>query len=159
MINVSISKEDEKDSLEKIYQEAYPYFLKVEGRAPLKALDDCREIIGNPPIDLKIICYTVRFNNEVAGWAWILENTDNYYILHFYISDSFKRKSVGRLAIAEFDKLYKQKGYSRSELLVSASNYVGLKFWTNLGYREILFVESPEEHGTSSVEIGLGRNF
>lgn len=158
--SISLSVEKEKEELQNLYEEACPHFLKVEGREPLKPLEDIRKLIGNPQEE-PINCYTFYFGEEIAGYAWLLEKPgEYYYILHFYIGNCYRRKGVGKEAILAFDEIYKQKGISRSELLVSGSNYLGLIFWVSLGYNTILYVEAPEENlPTSSVEIELARDF
>lgn len=161
MIKIAKSTNDHQESLNQIFEESIPYFLKVEGREPLKPLEDIREKIGNPPISINITCFTIFFNNEIAGYTWILEeSTEFYYILHFYVKDSLKRKNIGRSTIELLDNLYRQKGINTCQLLVSGSNYLGLKFWTEIGFDKIVYVEAPDENSsTCSVEIELERSF
>ena len=45
------------------------------------------------------------------------------------------------------------KGFLTSELLVSGSNYLGLKFWLSVGFNKLLYVEAPEENGRT--ETGM----
>lgn len=159
--SVSISVESELDCLNTLYEEARPHFLQVEGRVPLKPLEDIREMIGNPPEDELLFGYTIYYGEEIAGYAWLLEKPNEYYyLLHFYIGNAFKRKGIGKHAVLAFDTLFKQKGISRSELMVSGSNYLGLSFWVSIGYNHIMHVEAPEENSpTTSVELELGRQF
>lgn len=144
-----------------LYEEAIPHFEQVEGRRPLKPLVDIRELIGNPPLDQEVACYTIYFNQRIAGYAWILLKPDlYYYILHFYVGNQFKRQKIGQGAVQALDVLFKQKGIHRLELMVSGANYLGLVFWTSVGYNQIIYVEAPEENSlTSSVELELAREF
>ncbi|HCM90222.1 MULTISPECIES: hypothetical protein [Vagococcus] len=121
MIKIAKSTNDHQESLNQIFEESIPYFLKVEGREPLKPLEDIREKIGNPPISINII---------------------------------------GRSTIELLDNLYRQKGINTCQLLVSGSNYLGLKFWTEIGFNKIVYVEAPDENSpTCSVETELERSF
>ena len=159
-IEVSVSVEGERARLNQLYQEACPHFKKVEGRPPLKPLDDITGLIGDPPEGEQVICYTIYADTMIAGYAWLLEKpTSYYYILHFYIGNHFKRKGIGKAAVLAFDRIYRAKGISRSELLVSGANYLGLIFWVSLGYNTIIQIEEPEKWQTTSVEIELARNF
>ncbi|WP_314064872.1 GNAT family N-acetyltransferase [uncultured Vagococcus sp.] len=159
-IRVSQSVFQEKTSLSFLYEEACPHFMQVEGRRPLKPLEDIREHIGVPPEEV-VTCYTIYYGNDVAGYAWILEKPKiYYYILHFYIGDDFKRRGIGKEALLAFDAIYKKKGISQSELLVSGSNYFGLAFWVSMGYNSIVYFEAPAENSpTTSVELELAREF
>ena len=161
MIKITKSTDNHQESLNQIFEESIPYFLKVEGREPLKPLEDIREQIGNLPASVNITCFTIFFNNEIAGYTWILEeSTEFYYVLHFYVKDSLKRQNIGRSTIELLDNLYRQKGINTCQLLVSGSNYLGLKFWTEIGFNKIVYVEAPDENSpTSTVEIELERTF
>ncbi|MHC5250302.1 GNAT family N-acetyltransferase [Enterococcus sp. LJL90] len=160
-IYMKISQMADQEKLMALFAEAKPYFIQVEGREPLEPLADIRKKIGNPPPDETVSCYTIFFNEQVAGYTWILVKPQQYYyILHFYIADKFKRKGVGKEIVKQLDELFHQQNIKRSELMVSASNYFGLKFWTSVGYDRIIYVEAPEENSlTLSVELELMREF
>lgn len=161
MIKIIKSTNEHSKCLNEIFEESIPFFIQVEGRKPLEPLTCIRGKIGNPPPSIKTMCFTIFFNDEIAGYTWILEEKIKYYyILHFYIKDSFKRKSIGRETIKALDKIYRKKGIKTCQLQVSGSNYIGLKFWTNIGFNKIIYVEAPEENSlTSSVELELERSF
>lgn len=160
-VTVSISQPKELKELQAIYLESKNYFMLVEGREPLKPLEDITKKIGNPPKDQEILCHTIYNNQEIVGYTWTLEKPrEYYYILHFYIKNSCKRKGFGKKAIEQLDNIFAKRNINRSELLVSGSNYLGLKFWTSIGYDKIIYVEAPEENSlTTSVELELSRNF
>lgn len=160
-VRIATSKKEELLSLNEIFLESKNYFMSVEGREPLKPFEDIRKIIGNPPADKEIICHTIFYDEEIVGYVWTLEEPNQYYyILHFYIKNSHKRQGIGRHAISKLDSKFSQKNISKSELLVSGSNYLGLKFWTDIGYDKIIYIEAPTENSlTTSVEIELSRSF
>lgn len=77
-----------------------------------------------------------------------------YYILHFIITNNFRRHKFGTKVLKALDNIYKEK-YDKSELLVSSKNYIGLNFWVKNGYTEITRVFSSEEQNTISTELNL----
>jgi len=160
-VRLAISKKEDVLSLNEIFLESKDYFISVEGREPLKPFEDIREIIGNPPNDKEILCHTVFYDKEIVGYIWTLEEPNKYYyILHFYIKNSHQHKGIGRRSIFLLDSIFLEKNINKSELLVSGSNYLGLKFWTNVGYDKIIYIEAPNENSlTTSVEIELARSF
>ena len=131
--------------------------MEVEGRPPVSAFDDIYEAVPELPKDKPARCYAFLFDDEAAGYAWILEDDeeDLYYILEFTVAEKFRRKKVGTLALKALDELYKK--YTYSELLVSAKNFMGLNFWVQSGYTEITLVLPPEEQNTVAVEMNLRR--
>ena len=159
MSELILTSEFEKyrDSLESICRESTPFFMEVEGRPPVSALDDIYEAVPELPKDKPARCYAFLFDGEAAGYAWILEDDeeDLYYILEFTVAEKFRRQKVGTLALKALDELYKK--YTYSELLVSANNYSGLNFWVRSGYTEITLVLPPEAQNTVAVEMSLRR--
>lgn len=160
-VRIATSQKEELVDLQEIFLESKNYFMDVEGREPLKPFEDIRKIIGNPPEKEEIVCHTIFYNEEIVGYIWTLEKPSQYYyILHFYIKNSHKRKGIGRNSISILDSIFSEKNINKSELLVSGSNYLGLKFWTNIGYDKIIYIEAPDENSlTTSVEIELSRIF
>lgn len=160
-VRITISKKEELLELQEIFLESKDYFMSVGGREPLKPFEDIRQIIGNPPKDEEIFCHTVFSGEEIVGYIWTLEKPNQYYyILHFYIKNTHKHKGIGRKTISLLDAMFLEKNINKSELLVSGANYLGLKFWTTIGYDKIIYVEAPDENAvTTSVEIELSRYF
>ncbi|WP_313466767.1 GNAT family N-acetyltransferase, partial [Carnobacterium sp.] len=146
LVKLTVSTEEEKKELNQLFEEAKPYFLKVEGREPLAPLIDIDTVIPNIPKEL-VYCLSIRYLNQLVGYIWIFEESKtNFYILHMYISDKFKKQGLGKLAIYELDNYYLKRDFLTAELLVSGSNYLGLKFWTAVGFDKIIYIEAPEEN-------------
>lgn len=145
-----------RKSLEKIHIDSVDYFMSVEGRSPLSPFEDIYRAIPGLPENCPIACYAFLFNEEIIGYAWVMEEipADQYYILHFVIADRYRRCKLGTMALNALDELFKDK-YNRSELLVSSTNFAGLNFWVKNGYTEISGVYPPEAQNTLSVEMEL----
>lgn len=129
---------------------------KLRGREPLAPLIDINTVIPNIPKEL-VKCLSIRYLNHLIGYIWLFEKSEtNYYILHMYVSKKYRKLGLGTLAVHELDNYYLDRGFLTAELLVSGSNYLGLKFWTSVGFDKIIYVEAPEENAvTSSVELEL----
>lgn len=159
IIRLSSSIKKERQELNNIFEEARPYFNQVEGRDPLPPLIDIQTIIPSIPKELTK-CLSIYYLDQLIGYLWVWEESKtNIYILHLYIREKHRKLGLGKLAIQTLDKQYLDKGFLTSELLVSGSNYLGLKFWLSVGFNKLLYVEAPEENGpTSSVEIELQKD-
>lgn len=154
VICLSVSKVEEKDVLNQIYLEAKPYFNRVEGRNPLPPLT-INEAIPEIPQHC-CHCLSIYYVEQLIGYLWCFEESPtNVYILHFYIKKNYRNLGFGKLALKELEKIYTTKNFQTAELLVSGSNYLGLKFWTVNGFTTIRQVSKPEEMQTSSVELEL----
>ncbi len=97
-IEVSVSVEGERARLNRLYQEACPHFKKVEGRPPLKPLDDITGLIGDPPEGEQVICYTIYADAMIAGYAWLLEKPTSYYYIFISAIILNEKASVKRLS-------------------------------------------------------------
>ncbi|MBP5605831.1 MAG: GNAT family N-acetyltransferase [Ruminiclostridium sp.] len=150
--------EKNREELDKICNESTAHFMKVEGRPPLTAFCDIHKEVPELPGGFPVTCYAVLCGGEVAGYAWVMDDTDKklYYILEFIIGERFRRKKVGSETLRALDDFYSE--YSISELLVSANNYEGLNFWVKNGYTEITLVLPPEAQDTVAVEMNLRRH-
>lgn len=158
MIRYELSNEQYKLELNVLFEESKPYFNEVEGRDPLPPLIDINKIIPEIPKD-RCHCMSIFYKDKLVGWMWIFDESDDcYYILHMYIGLEYRQKGIAKKVIELLEEDYRNRGFSRSELLVSGSNYQGLKFWTGVGYDKITFIEAPDEGAvTSSVELGLSK--
>ena len=145
-----------KENLERIYEESIEYFMEVEGRRPLSPFDDIHSIEPGIPQQNPIQCYAFLFEGQIVGYSWVMEDISDecYYILHFIITNNFRRHKFGTKVLKALDNIYKEK-YDKSELLVSSKNYTGLNFWVKNGYTEITRVFSSEEQNTISTELNL----
>ncbi|MGT2783905.1 GNAT family N-acetyltransferase [Streptococcus merionis] len=158
-VTICESSDVELEQLMQLYDEACPYFQEVEGRNPLKPITGIDETL--PWISRDAChCWSIYAADSLVGYAWTLdESANSFYLLHFYISETYQRRGIARQAILALDDYYLQRGYQTSELLVSALNGKGLKFWIAVGYTQISLVESADEGlTTKSVEIGLRKN-
>ncbi|MFS1030050.1 GNAT family N-acetyltransferase [Enterococcus casseliflavus] len=96
----------------------------------------------------------------MIGYLWVFEDSpSSIYILHFYISKKYRNCGFGKLAIKELENRYIEKQLEKAELVVSASNYVGLQFWKSMGFDKIINIYDMEQMGTNSIEIELQKHF
>ena len=156
-LNPSVSLE--KNNLNHIFEEAKPYFNKVEGRDPLPPLENIESIIPELYND-DCHCLSIFYLNTIIGYLWVFEDSpSSMYILHFYISKKYRNCGFGKLAIKELENRYAEKQLEKAELVVSANNYVGLKFWKSTGFDKIISIYHVDQLGTNSVEIELQKQF
>lgn len=155
-ISVSLSVAAEASALHAIYQEARPYFQQIEGRDPLAPLGDIQTRIPGIPVD-RTFCLTFYHDKQIIGYAWIFaETATNIYLLHFYISQANRRQGLGSASIHAICQQYRQQGYQTMRLMVSATNYLGLKFWVAVGFTHLCYVEAPPENTpTKGIELEL----
>ena len=155
-IAVSPSVANELPVLNTIYQEAQPYFQQIEGRDPLAPLGDIHAVIPEIPVD-RTHCLTLYHDEQIIGYAWTFaETSTNIYLLHFYISQANRRRGLGRACMQALGRQYRQQGYQTIRLMVSAANYLGLKFWVAVGFTHLCYVEAPPENTpTKAIELEL----
>lgn len=155
-VTVSPSVVNELPTLNTIYQEARPYFQQIEGRDPLAPLGDIHAIIPEIPVDWTH-CLTLYHDEQIIGYAWtFVETSTNIYLLHFYISQANRRQGLGRASIQALCHQYQLQDYQTMRLMVSAANYLGLKFWIAVGFTHLCYVEAPPENTpTKAIELEL----
>ncbi len=159
LITLKKSEAIEKNVLNQIFEEAKPHFNKVEGRDPLPPLINIESVIPELSND-DCHCLSVFYLNTIIGYLWVFEDSlSSTYILHFYISEKYRKCGFGKLAIKELEKSYVKKQVETAELIVSANNYVGLKFWQSTGFDKILNIYNIDQVETSSIEIELQKQF
>lgn len=154
-VSLREAKTTEKTSLYPIFEEAKPYFNKIEGRDPLHPLMPINELIPDIPAE-HCHCFSIYYGETIIGYLWVLNDSpSSYYILHFYISQKYRNLGLGKLAIKELEGTYNLNQLEKAELVVSANNYLGLRFWKSVGFTNILNVYKEEDIGTTSVELEL----
>ena len=155
LIRLAIANQAEKEQLNQIFEETKPHFQRVEGRDPLPPLIDIQTVIPGIPPE-KCHCLSIYYLKQIIGYLWVFEDSPtNFYLFHFAIREKYRGLGLAGLAMNELEKNYGQKNYQTAELFVSGANYLGLKFWTTLGFTKILNVYPPEDLGTASVELEL----
>lgn len=159
LITVKHSNAIEKNELNRIFEEAKPHFNKLEGRDPLPPLINIERII--PELSNNDChCLSIFYLNTVIGYLWVFDDSlSSIYILHFYISEKYRNRGFGKLAVKEWEKRYAEKQLKKAELVVSANNYVGLKFWKSMGFDKIINIYAVDQVGTNSIEIELQKQF
>lgn len=154
LIKVLQSKESERVRLEQIYREAIPHFEKVEGRLPLAPLVAINEVIPDIPKE-SCQCLSIYYLKQLIGYLWIFEDSStSFYILHFYVSENYRGLGLAGQAMDVLEKMYGERKQT-AELVVSANNYLGLKFWTSIGFDKILHVFEPDQIESSAIELEL----
>ena len=157
---ISESREEELETINKIYEEESDFFIKIEGE-PGPTPYTC--FSGNflPPNktkeDFKVIsCYE---DDDIIGWATIIRGypqNDTYYITHFSILEQVRYNGYGRRFIKLLCDYFKENGFHKARLLVSLKNWDGLRFWYNCGFDKITYVQdsvSYSEHTFASMEL------
>ena len=159
LITLKHSVEIEKNDLNHIFKESKSYFNKVEGRDPLPPLVNIESIVPELSND-DCHCMTIFYLNTIIGYLWVFDDSPSgIYILHFYISEKYRKYGFGKLAIKELEKSYAEKQIETAELVVSSNNYVGLNFWRSTGFNKIISVYNSDQVGTNSIEIELQKQF
>ena len=99
-----------KENLERIYEESIEYFMEVEGRRPLSPFDDIHSIEPGIPQQNPIQCYAFLFEGQIVGYSWVMEDISDecYYILHFIITNNFRRHKFGTKVLKALDNIYKE---------------------------------------------------
>lgn len=155
IITLSPSKEAEREHLFFLYEEALPYFKKIEGRDPLPPLDSLQEILPDLPHSSEC-CFSIYYLDQIIGYLRLFEPSDTeIYILYFYISQNYRKLGFGSLVVKQLEKLYSQRNFKTAELLVSANNYSGLNFWRSAGFNQLTYVYPAESFETLAVELEL----
>lgn len=75
--------------------------------------------------------YVFSAGDAVVGYALVTPGREPYYLRHFYIARSERRKGYGRGA---FDLLLRSLGVDTIDLDVFVWNTRGIAFWTSLGF-------------------------
>ncbi|GMC02489.1 MULTISPECIES: GNAT family N-acetyltransferase [Enterococcus] len=159
LITLKPSTAIEKNDLNRIFKEAKPHFNKVEGRDPIPPLENIENIIPELSND-DCLCLSIFYLNTIIGYIWVFEDfPPSIYILHFYISKKHRNCGFGKLAIKELENSYGERQLKKAELVVSANNYVGLKFWKSTGFDKIIGIYDVEQVGTNAIEIELQKQF
>lgn len=159
LITLKPSTVIEKNDLNRIFEEAKPHFNKVEGRDPIPPLENIENIIPELSND-DCLCLSIFYLNTIIGYIWVFKDfPSSLYILHFYISKKHRNCGFGKLAIKELENRYGERQVKKAELVVSANNYVGLKFWKSTGFDKIIGIYDVEQVGTNSIEIELQKQF
>ena len=159
LITLKHSVAVEKNDLNLIFEEAKPYFHKVEGRDPLPPLINIESVIPELSND-DCHCLSIIYLNTIIGYVWVFDDSlSSIYILHFYISEKYRKCGFGKLAIKELEKFFAEKQLEKAEIVVSANNYVGLKFWKSRGFDKIVYIYNVDQVGTNSIEIELQKQF
>lgn len=155
LMTLSQARDSEKESLMEIYNEAEPFFIQVEGRAPLPPLVDIRSVIPELPSE-KCQCLSIYYLKQLIGYLWVYDDSPaSCYLLHFYLKESYRGIGLAGLAVRELEKRYDHKRLKSVELVVSTANYEGLKFWTSLGFVKISAIYEPNTVGSSAIELEL----
>ena len=72
-------------------------------------------------------------NDEIAGYALVKSQVSPYYLSHFFICKSMRRKHLGTIA---FNQLMDNLNTDSMDLDVFCWNYRGQEFWRSLGFKE-----------------------
>lgn len=155
LINLKESAETEKTVLEEIFNEAKVYFNQVEGRDPLPPLIDIQTVIPELPSE-DCHCLSIYYLETIVGYLWVFDDSPtSFYVLHFYIGENYRNLGLGKLAMRELEKRYSKEQLETAELVVSANNYLGLKFWRAAGFDKLINVYQEEQIGSSAIELEL----
>ena len=72
-------------------------------------------------------------NGEIAGYALVKCQVSPYYLSHFFICKSMRRKHLGTIA---FNQLMDKLNTDSMDLDVFSWNHRGQEFWRSLGFKE-----------------------
>ena len=72
-------------------------------------------------------------DGEIAGYALVKTQTSPYYLSHFFICKTMRRKQFGTMA---FNQLINELNTDSIDLDVFCWNHRGQGFWKSLGFEE-----------------------
>ncbi|MGM0125784.1 hypothetical protein IGI37_003185 [Enterococcus sp. AZ194] len=158
LLTIKKSTEHERELLTSIYEEAKPYFNKIERRDPLPPLTVSDEMLPGIPATARH-CLSIYYLDTLIGYLWVYNDSPTrFYILHFYIREAYRNLGFGRLAIRELEKREDQKKATTAELVVSSNNYLSLRFWQSVGFNKIVMVYKENQINSASIELELQKD-
>ncbi|WP_283624666.1 GNAT family N-acetyltransferase [Clostridium butyricum] len=160
-LKIFISKEEELEKLNHIFQEESKYFMKIEGE--IGPSPDICFAEGWYPINkskndfMMLSCYK---EETLIGWITLIKEypkNDIVYISHFSIVDVEKHKGYGHKIIDMLCcYLKKEKIFNKVRILVSLKNWSGIRFWHKCGFNHITctpYNVSYSEETFASIEL------
>lgn len=153
-LKIFISKEEELEKLNQIFQEESKYFMKIEGE--IGPSPDICFAEGWYPINkskndfMMLSCYK---EETLIGWITLIKEypkNDIVYISHFSIVDVEKHKGYGHKIIDMLCcYLKKEKIFNKVRILVSLKNWNGIRFWHKCGFEHGFNIIVPEHSNTT----------
>ena len=100
-----------------------------------RLLDDA--FSDSPPFKILL----AEQDNKLLGYAFYLftyssfEAKKTLYLEDVFISESHRKKGIGKSLIREFIKILRNKGIKKCKLGVNTKNKLAIRFYKNLGFK------------------------
>jgi ribosomal protein S18 acetylase RimI-like enzyme len=141
-------QEDDLESLALLELEGYYDTPDWDLVPELQTLEGCRQWVttlfsgqevfrGEQGIfkrDLSFKAVTIE-GEALCGAIYTLFTADSSFIIDFAVAPEWRRQGVGRILMTRALEAYRDNGYSRAELYVTAHNDPALKLYKSMGYK------------------------
>ncbi len=145
---------DDIPKLNEIHQ-TWEHYLDIQG----DELENSHFFVsiteGNiPPIDAaskdNYYIYVIYYGETIIGFVEMYAgypNKDDLWIGLFEIDKPYRRQGHGKRIIAEIEKNISDYNCKYLALAVDLKNYRGMKFWTSIGFKEVIRVVGDNDYG------------